>query len=48
MEIRVFGDVSNVLDFLYITFLTSLRAFLTNTAYKDRLSGLLWMLRRAF
>ncbi len=25
MEIRVFGDVSNVLDFLYITFLTSLK-----------------------
>ena len=28
MEIRVFGDVSNVLDFLYITFLTSLYYFL--------------------
>jgi len=40
MEIRVFGDVSNVLDFLYITFLTSRSAFLTNIAYKDRLSGL--------
>ena len=48
MEIRVFGDVSNVLDFLYITFLTSLRAFLTNIAYKDLLSGLLWRLGRAF
>ena len=48
MGIRVFGDVSNVLDFLIYYFLDIPRAFLTNIAYKDRLSGLLWMLRRVF